>query len=153
MAKISLGKRPASFKHTVSIPVAGGEPDTLELTFRYRTRTELAQFSDEHNTASRARIDALMDRAGIPSSAAALKKKAKAPEAPAELPKPPGEADFAAAINQSHVEYILGACEGWELSDPFNAESVLQLVDRFPGAAGVIADAYNAAIKDGRQGN
>jgi hypothetical protein len=158
MAKITLGKRPANFKLSVDIPVPGGEPDALEFTFKYRTRTELAQMTDDQSTASRARIDALVDRIKTPIAAAAeapAKKgrKPAAAEPVVEPPKPPTEAEFAMAINEGHADYILSAAEGWELADAFDRENVLQLVDRFPGAAAAIADAYNRALKEGRLGN
>lgn len=158
MAKISLGKIPSNFKLSVEIPVPGGEPDSLELTFRYRTRVELAQMTDEHSASSKKRIDALVDRIKTPAVAAPEApakrgRKAAAPAVDAELPKPPSEAEFAAAINEGHADYILAAAEGWELSDEFNRANVLKLVDRFPGAAPAISDAYTRALKEGRLGN
>jgi hypothetical protein len=156
MAKISLGKRPSSFKLSVDIPVPGGEPDSLEFTFKYRTRVELAQMTDEHSAASKARIDALVDRMKAPVVVAAeapAKRGRKAAAEPVEAPKSPTEAEFAAAINEGHADYILAAAEAWELSDEFSRENVLQLVDRFPGAAPAISDAYSRALKEGRLGN
>lgn len=157
MAKITLGKRPNSFPLTVSIPVAGSdEPDTLQFTAKYRTRTELAELTDEHNKTSKARIDALVARMSIkPPEAPAPKRgrKAAEPTEVVELPKTPTEKEFAQAINEGHADYILSACEGWELSDPFTREKVLQFVDEFPTAAASFAAAYDAAIKEGRLGN
>lgn len=157
MAKITLGKRPGSFTLTVSIPVAGSdEPDTLDFKAKYRTRKELAQLTDEHNKSSKARIDALVDRMRPKAPEPAPKRGRKVAADPAalpELPKAPSEEEFAQAINEGHADYILSACEGWELTDPFNREKVLEFVDQFPAAAAAFADAYNTAIKEGRLGN
>jgi hypothetical protein len=157
MAKISLGKRPSNFKLAVDIPVPGGEPDSLEFTFKYRTRVELAQMTDEHSAASKARIDALVDRIKAPAvvaPAAPAKRGRKATEMPVDVEvKAPTEAEFAAAINEGHADYILSAAEGWELADEFNRANVLELVDRFPGAAPAISEAYTRALKEGRLGN
>lgn len=162
MAKLSLGKRPGSFKLNVTIPVPGAdEPDTLEFTVKYRTRKELAEFTDQQSASSRARIDALLDRMkpqaaeAVETVAAAPAKKGRkaAPAESAALPKAPPDADFAQALNEGQADYILATAEAWELADELNRENVLQLVDRFPGALPAFVESYNKAIKEGRLGN
>ena len=155
MAKITLGKRPTDFKHTVEIPVPGSDtPDTLELTFVYRTRTELAKFTDDYNAKAKARMDALWEKYKPKEPEKGRKAKAAASETlPVVKPTMPSDEELAATLNESFVDYVMGACFGWELSDEFNRKNVLQLVDRFPGCVSVIADTYARAIKDGRLGN
>lgn len=158
MAKISLGKRPPSFALTVAIPVHTGGTDELTLTCRYRTRTELAAFQDQHNASAKARMDALTQRVTAAREQAEAQAKAvlAAGEAPAEPPAPvslPTEEEFARAIGESHAEYVLGIAEGWDLEDEFGHDSVLQLVDMHPAAAPAIGEAYSRALREGRLGN
>jgi len=47
MAKIKLGSRPKSFKRTVKVPMLEGTEGTIEMIYKYRTRSEFGVFIDE----------------------------------------------------------------------------------------------------------
>lgn len=49
----------ATFKHTVYIPVAGGEPQPLELVYKWRSAKAMDEFTEKHKDGFGA--DAVMD--------------------------------------------------------------------------------------------
>lgn len=50
MAKLTL-KPDATFRHTVKIPVPGGEPAAVEFVFKQRGRKAMAAFTEKHKEA------------------------------------------------------------------------------------------------------
>jgi hypothetical protein len=141
MAKIVLGKRPESFKHTVKFPLLDGTEGSIEITYKYRTRTEFGEFLDQWMEEGRLRVEA--------------QQKAEQ-EARAEGDKP-ADADATRALQvkiaESNADYILRIAEGWNLDVPFSRDSVKQLSDELPAAANGIMNNYRAAIIEGRLGN
>jgi hypothetical protein len=126
MAKIVLGNRPKNFKAKVTFPLLDGSDGLIEMSFRYRTRTEFGEL-----------IDTLMSDAGA-----------------AEQPE--GQMSLAEALGKTrdtNAEYILKVADGWNLEEKFNLENVAQLCDEFPAAAMAIMNTYRAAITEGRLGN
>lgn len=140
MAKIVLGKRPTSFKKTVNFPMLDGSIASIEVTYRYRTRTEFGDFLD----------------------AWAKKRKERAAEevAAAEQKHADGMGPLleSGALERAFVEagadYIMEIAEGWNVDDTeFCVANVRQLADEIPAAAKAITDTYRLAITEGRLGN
>lgn len=46
------------------------------------------------------------------------------------------------AVDLSEVDLIMGIAEGWELADPFNAENVKRLLQKYHAANAVIPETY-----------
>lgn len=126
MAKIVLGKRPASFKHTVKFPMLDGSEGRIDVDYKYRTRKEFGQF-----------IDAVMGEAGVEKGEDEKFSLAKL------MDKTTG----------SNAEYLLQVIEGWDLDVDLNKESAQQLADELPAAANAIMETYRLAITEGRLGN
>lgn len=140
MAKIILGKRPTSFKRTITFPMPGEDAGSIEVQFKYRTRSEFAAFSDEIQASVTADAGAEVAR---------LRAKLDAGETIVDL----SQADITARQNAFHARYLMGALEGWNLDVPFDKEAVDQLVDELPAAVSAIVSDYRAAVTEGRLGN
>jgi hypothetical protein len=126
MAKITLGKRPTNFKHTVKFKMLDGSDGAIEVTYKYRTRKEFGVFIDEVFAASKE------DRpADEEFSWAALMEK----------------------TGSSNADYVMQAIEGWNLDEEFTRENVQQLADELPAAITAIMDSYRNAMTQGRLGN
>lgn len=127
MAKIALGKRPKSFKKTVTFDMLEGGKGSIECTFKYRTRGEFGVF-----------IDNLMEAAGA-------------------LPKSEGDkfsmADLMEKTAGSNADYVLEVLDGWNLDEDLNKANVQQLSDELPAAVNAIMEHYRSAIVEGRTGN
>lgn len=131
MAKIILGKRPKSFKHTISVQLPEGGTGTMQLSFKYRTRSEFGAF-----------VDALVDAAKVAPPASA------------------SDEDVAFSLQQAlektrdtNADYILQIVDDWNLDQEFSRAAVVQLCDELPGMALAIINDYRAAITEGRLGN
>lgn len=140
MAKIILGKRPQSFKRTVTFAMPEGEVGTIEVSFKYRTRSEFATFVDEMQAAAKAASEQEVGR---------LRDAAATGAAVDDIT----QSDITARQNDFNARYVMGAVDGWNLDVPFDQESVAQLVDELPAAVVAIVSDYRAAIVDGRLGN
>lgn len=140
MAKIILGKRPKSFKRTISFAMPGEDAGSIEVTFKYRSRTEFASFLDDMQSAAKGESD---------KEVARMRDAASKGEAVADVT----QADIVARQNDFNTRYLLGALEGWNLDIPFDKESVAQLVDELPAAVTAIMSDYRASLADGRLGN
>lgn len=134
MAKIRLGQTPATFKRKVSFKMVDGSDASIEITYKYRTRSEFGAF-----------IDKLMADAG-------------------ESPKAGDEEKFSmAALMEktagANADYIIQVAEAWNLigedGEPvdFEREAVQQLADEFPEAAAAIMETYRLAVTGARLGN
>lgn len=139
MAKIVLGKRPETFKKTVSIPMLDGTKGTIECTFRYRTRTEFGALVDG--------IRAEAEKVGAQAAAEAATAEEGASEKPWSL------RDHFDKMLGTNAEYMLQILVGWNLDVELTAESLQQLSDELPAASEAIVDAYRVAITEGRLGN
>jgi hypothetical protein len=127
--KIKLGERPKTFKHKVKAKMLDGEMGVVEMTYRYRTRTEFGEFLDKlFEDARNAR--APDDDDIIATVTDALKK-----------------------TKETNADYILKIAEGWNLDAEFNRDNIGQLCDEYPGIALAIINDYRAAITEGRLGN
>jgi predicted DNA-binding protein len=123
MAKIKLGDRPKSFKAKVTFPLLDGDTGVMELSFRYRTRTEFGAFIDE-----------LMKDTGKSKKDFSLK-------------------EILEKTKQTNADYIFAVADGWNLDEPFTKENIAQLCDEIPAAALEIMNVYRSAITEGRLGN
>ena len=127
MAKITLGKRPKSFKKTVSFPMLDGSTGTIECNYRYRTRKEFGLF-----------IDGILEAAG-------------------QTVKPDDEKFSMAALMEktsgSNADYVMQVLDGWNLDEELTHGNVEQLSDELPAAVTAIMETYRLAITEGRLGN
>jgi hypothetical protein len=138
MAKVVLGKPPKTFTVPVSIPLLDGTTGTMEVTYKYRTRSEFAAFVD---TMVQAAKDA-------PQSAS---------EAPANSPAAGAPVDVfstaTARLLDTNTGYLMKCMEGWNLDAEFNHDNLRALCDQIPQAAAVLMDTYRDAVQEGRLGN
>jgi hypothetical protein len=138
--KIVLGKRPTTFARTVTFPMPGEDAGSIEVLFKYRTRTEFAAFMDELQAKIRAAADD--DVARLRTAIADGDKIAD-----------PTQAEITARQNAFNVRFLLDAVDGWNLDVPFDKESAEQLVDELPAAVNAIVSDYRTALTEGRLGN
>lgn len=127
MAKIKLGNRPQKFTRIVKFPMLEGGEGSIEVTYRYRTRSEFGAF-----------IDKMMEAAGKQERSADEKFSM---------------ADLMEKTKGSNASYVLDVVEGWNLDEDLNKANVEQLADELPAAVNAIMETYRAAILDGRLGN
>ncbi|HEY8606632.1 MAG TPA: phage tail assembly chaperone [Noviherbaspirillum sp.] len=126
--KIKLGNRPQNFKKTVTVKMLDGSEGAIDVTFKYRTRTEYGAF-----------IDAIMEAAG-------------------EKGRDAGDEAFSneklwAKVAANNAEQLLQVVEAWNLDEELTKENIEQLADELPGAVLAIMETYRVAILEGRLGN
>jgi hypothetical protein len=138
--KIKLGARPKTFVRTITFPMVEGGEGCMELTFKYRSRKELAKLTDEVQAAAQAQHDA---------DIAAIKAKAEKSE-PIE---PLKQVDLLDRDVSLQVDYLMQVVEGWNLDEKFDRAAVEQLADEVPAAIGAAIETYRKAINEGRLGN
>lgn len=131
MAKIKLGARPKTFPYTVTVPMPEGGTASVQMLFRYRTRSEFGAFVD--NLVATARTAPPADQ----SPEAVLFSLRQALE----------------HTRDTNADYILQIAEGWNLDEDFNLANLRQFCDELPGAAMAVIEAYRAALTEGRLGN
>lgn len=124
--KIKLGNRPKSFKRTVTFPLIEGGEGAIEVTYRYRTKTEFGKFLD-----------------GI-FAEAKQQQPADGEFAMSEL---------MAKTRDKNAAYLLDVVEDWNLDEKLNRETAEQLCDELPAAAAEIMEVYRTAIVEGRVKN
>lgn len=139
-SKIVLGKRPESFKRTITFPMLEGGEGCMSVDFVYRTRKEHAAFVDDIKAGVEAKGDAEAER---------YKKLVEAGENVPAIK----QADLVKYQIEANIDTIMGAVKGWNLDIPFDREAVEQLVDELPGAVAAILNDYRDAITEGRLGN
>ncbi len=133
-AKVKLGNAPKSFKKPVSIVLLSGLLADIEMSFMYRTRSEFAALVDE-KIAADAAVDGQLATADQPS-------------APAKT-----VADWFKEVDEGGAKFVLKIADGWDLDDPFNEKSLLQLEDENPGALAAIAAKYRQSVAEARVKN
>ncbi len=124
MAKFSLASAPKTFKRKVTITLLDDSTADIELTFKYKTRTEYAKLLDE------------------------VMKHDKVDDSKTE-----SAVDIFKRLGAGTVEFLMKIVEGWDLDDEFNKSNVSELIDKFPAAANEITEAYRIAILEGRTKN
>lgn len=174
MAKLVITQRPGPFKKTVKVIDPEGKTLDMPVTFKYRTRTELAKFNDAYMDAARERTQKLMDETRAKIDATIEEAKAKAKAEALEAGKDEAEADAAAnqagldaamkvkplsemtladAHNFSGAQYVVDVLEAWDQELELNLENAQILCDLYPGAVKALSEVYNQTLKEGRQGN
>lgn len=124
MASIKLGARPKSFKRVVTFPLVEGGEGAVEVSFKYRTRTEFGKFIDSIVSDAQAQGDQQFSMA-----------------------------DLMERTRDKNAAYLMDVIDGWNLDEPLTRATVEQLCDELPGAATEIMDAYRKATVEGRLGN
>ena len=123
--KILLGQPPKSFPARVKFELLEGGEAELAVRFKYRTRTEYAEFVS-----------------------------ATWPKAPTDvLPADVTTADVIERDIEGEVRYMTGSLDAWDLEDPLNSANLRRLVDMYPAASRAIASAYYVAVNEGRVKN
>lgn len=130
MAKIKLGARPKTFRHTIKVKLPEGGEGSVEMVYKYKTRTEFGQFIDDLLAAAKTTAPSAADDDVTISIADAL-----------------------ALTRDTNADYILQIADGWNLDEEFSRASVAQLCDELPGAAMAIIEQYRVAVSEGRLGN
>lgn len=130
MAKITLGKRPESFKRVITVELLEGGKGTVEIEYIYRTRTEFGVFVDELLSDAGVKPTGGSDDDVKFSLETALKK-----------------------ARDANADYIMKVAKDWNLDVDFSREAVAQLCDELPGVAQQIIEVYRTAITEGRLGN
>ena len=125
MSKIKLGARPKNFTRTVSFPMLDGSTGKIEVTYKYRTRSEFGAF-----------IDKMVAGAGDKPAKDADEKFSMA--------------DLMEKTAGANADYILDVVDAWNLDEDLNRANVQQLSDELPAAVTAIMEAYRAAINEGR---
>lgn len=129
--KITLGTRPKNFTHTVEVPLHEGTTGSIEVLYRYRTRSEFGQFIDE-----------LADAAQV-----ARPQTATADEVDNTVRA------AMEATNGTNAKYLLQVMDGWNLEAEFGLPAMQQLCDELPGVAIKLMEDYRLACTEGRLGN
>lgn len=124
--KIKLGARPANFKRTVTFPLLDGTEGVIEVTYKYRTRSQFGKF-----------IDAIFSEA----------KEEKPSDEKFSM------ADLMDKTRDKNAAYLLEVIEDWNLDEKLTRDTAEQFCDELPAAAAEIMDQYRSAILDGRVKN
>lgn len=144
--KIVLGKRPDSFKKTVQATMLDGSTGCMEVEFKYRSRTELAELTDEMQAKLKDEANTEIERFN------AAVEKAKQSGAP--IPEfTMTQTEIVKRQTAVAVQYIQAIALGWNLDAEFDKDGIAELVDTLPAMADALKDDYRAAINEGRLGN
>lgn len=153
MAKIILGRTPKSFKKEVTCAMLDGTVGSVKADYKYRTRTQFAEFMDEMTDVVKAEAEAEMQ---------AIKAAAKAAEAAAAIAGPDdipkldfgmSEKEGAAKIMGRQADFLMSAMNGWDLDIPFDRVALLQMADEVPQMVSGLIKSYRDAMTEGRLGN
>lgn len=126
MRKIVLGNNPKSFESDVDVTLPDGEKTTIRVTYKYRTRKELAAFMQSINLDVE-NIEKYLDmKNAVANTEESL---------------------------QEDADMLMGVIEGWNLDSEFNRENVLQFCDELPAAVMDIVTHYLFGVKKLRQKN
>lgn len=132
--KIILGKRPETFRSSVTFPMLEGGDGVINCEFKYRTKTEFGKFLDR------------------------MVADAKAAEAKAGV-KDDTDADLSLGHIMSktvdkNADYLMDVLKGWDVEGrDLTRDNCAMLSDELPGAAVAIMEKYRIAITEGRLGN
>ena len=128
--KVKIGDTPINFEKAVPIPMIDGSFEDIMVTFIYRTKPQFAALIDE-NQREAAELD-----------------KENAEEAE--------KLTFVQLYEKTtlfQAKNILKIANGWDLSDKFSKESLIQLDAEHPGTLESIASVYRHAVGEARTKN
>jgi hypothetical protein len=127
MAKIKLGSAPKAFPSTITVDMLDGTKGSIDVDFKYRTRTEFGAF-----------LDGIFKDAGVKAG---------------DTDEKVVIADVMARTRDTNADYLLQVLEGWNLDDELNKGNLQRLCDEFPGVANSIMETYRSAVTEGRAKN
>lgn len=137
MKKLKLGGNPKTFKKNIDVVLLEGGTAPLQITYKYRTRSQFAELVDENIAAAEVEAQTAKN---------------------AEL-DPAGEsqrvtvAENFATLDAARAKHVLKIAEGWDLDDEFTEANLLQFEDENPGTLTAIANAYAQAVAEARTKN
>jgi hypothetical protein len=128
MAKLVLGKTPKTFKpFAVKFELPEGGDDQIMVTFKYKTRSQFAEFLNE-----------LITESGQPK------------------PIDGEKIDFVEIFKKGGdklVRHLSPVIDSWDLAEEINAANLAALHDQAPAAASALTAAFSAACAEGKLGN
>ena len=127
MAKIKLGSAPKAFPSTITVDMLDGTKGSIDVDFKYRTRTEFGAF-----------LDGIFKDAGVKAG---------------DTDEKVVIADVMARTRDTNADYLLQVLDGWNLDDELNKGTLQRLCDEFPGVANSIMETYRSAVTEGRAKN
>lgn len=128
MALIKLGSTPKSFNRALIVDMLDGTKGSVEVTYKYRTRTEFGKF-----------IDAVFKDAGVQPT-------------PGDDEKVLIESVMEKA-RDTNADYLIQIIDDWNLESELSKANLQQLCNEFPGVANTIMETYRQAIAEGRAKN
>jgi hypothetical protein len=128
MALIKLGATPKSFKRSLIVDMLDGTKGSIEVSYKYRTRTAFGAF-----------LDSVFKDAGVKPEAGEDEKVVieKVME----------------KTRDTNADYLIQVIDGWNLESELTKANLQQLCDEFPGVANVIMETYRTAVTEGRAKN
>ena len=127
MARIQLGNTPKSFKRSITVDMLDGTKGSIEVTYRYMTRTAFGKF-----------LDSIFADAGV---------------APEDADAKVIIADVMAKTRDTNAEYLIKILDGWNLDEELSKANLQQLCDEFPGVANTIMETFRISVTEGRAKN
>jgi hypothetical protein len=128
MARLVLGKTPENFKpFNVKFTLPDGEDDQIKVTFKYKTRTQFAEFLNELYAESGQEKQDTEEKFDFEKLYAKGGEKAVA-----------------------HLSKII---VDWDFAEKPTPETLRQLHDQAPAAAAAMTTAFSVACTEGRLGN
>lgn len=137
--KITLGKRPESFRAPVKFPMLDGSEGAIQCEFKYRTKTEFGKFIDRM----------------VEDAKAVEAKRAPSGEAEEEADAATVRlGDIMGKTVDKNADYLMDVLKGWDIEGrDLTRDNCAMLADELPGAALAIMEKYRAAVTEGRLGN
>ena len=129
---VKVGKRPATFKpFPVKFELPDGGEGVINVTYKYRTKTEFGAFLDQ-----------------------LIASRQPAAEAPVTEPKEPFSWEkFYRENAEASADHLIDSIAEWDLEDKLSRSVLLQLGDECPACIAALMAAYGNACRDGRLGN
>lgn len=125
MRKIVLGQTPKNFHRLVTVTLPDGEQTEMGVTFKYRTRTELAKFADDVFTEGNKEKSASINTIS----------------------------DVVLTSVEDDAKALMEALDGWDLESEFNLKNATRFCDEMPQAALDILQNYFFSSTKARKGN
>lgn len=152
--KVILGQRPEVIRRNIEVRLPDGEIGIIRVDFKYRSRTEFAEYLDgllkRISDAAKAAETAAVAPAEAPKPKRGKKAEPATEAAPAE---PWTQLKAAEASIKANVDNLLDIVVGWDLDIPFGREGLTQLCDELPGAVQALIEGYRTAVNLGHLGN
>lgn len=135
--KITLGKRPESFRAPVKFPMLDGSEGAIQCEFKYRTKTEFGKF-----------IDKMVEDAKTTEAKQAPGSEAEEGAGAVRL------GDIMAKTVDKNADYLMDVLKGWDIEGrDLTRDNCAMLADELPGAAVAIMEVYRTSVTEGRRGN